>query len=1000
MSKSTFRSAIDELEEAVFTTGFPTDAATFEESTDTITRYVTRKLSGGVHLAKAIRDGALPSLDPPKKPKKGDKEDADDFECRVLIWQEELKEAVRKRRDVTEGNNKLFGLFLSQCEPRLRTKLKGMKGFQLATDAQDGIALHGLIRAVMCGVEEHLQDTWVMAKADRALFSFWQRPGVSTDEYATQFDAFVTVIDKIGGTIPLHPHLLKKKLREAGHDEGYATKPESSAYQAAAAEVREEYLACQLLMGANRERYESLRMKIKDDMIGNMDTYPKTREAALLRINNWNGPLMGFGRSAAPANEREHGLAFAQTGDSGGGDKKTNKNGESNCFHCGKDDHWVADCPDLTPEEKKELEKDTEKRSKLRKEGKLHAQIALKPASGDVEVGVVMLGRERKGMKKGRKKKVMLDGGSTFNQAVDPELLDEIREVNTTLVAHCNAGVTSTNKVGIFRGLAGMDVEMWLNTEGIASVFSIPALKRQGFRITYDSDDGFYTVSDRRGASVRFVEDEDGLPCIEVETAVAFVQTVRNNFEGFTKREVEKAKLARLAAGRLGHPSARDMEYLVSNKSLSDMPFDLKALRDADTLFGPNIAAVRGKTVRQAPRHVATDFVAIPRDFVLMHKSVTLVADVMFVNNVPMLVTLSRGIKFRTTEHVPRRTAKQLSKSLKRVIRLYNRGGFAVQTILMDMEFDKVAPHLEGDVVVNTSAAREHVAEIEREIRTEKERARCVSSTLPFKRLHKLVVINLVQFATMWLNAFPSKSGISSKYSPREIVHRTKLSWEKHCQLDFGTYCEVHDEKDPTNDNVPRSHEGIALGPTGNFNGTYKFFCLKTGRVLKRRRWTEYPMPDRVVKKMEWWGKQTRRELYPGGIEYKNRKNEPFEWTYEDDLDGLVEEVAEAPLPDVPAEFPGVLLESDLEGPVDAVEEEPENAEAAMEAAAANAGLTNATAADILAGADLPPPPPPTTTTKASGPLPVLPLPPFPRPTTTLTPTSRRWNCLHQSRRM
>ncbi|KAL7525935.1 hypothetical protein ACHAWF_001573 [Thalassiosira exigua] len=173
-----------------------------------------------------------------------------------------------------------------------------------------------------------------------------------------------------------------------------------------------------------------------------------------------------------------------------------------------------------------------------------------------------------------------------------------------------------------------------------------------------------------------------------------------------------------------------------------------------------------------------------------MHKSVTLVADVMFVNNVPMLVTLSRGIKFRTTEHVPRRTAKQLSKSLKRVIRLYNRGGFAVQTILMDMEFDKVTPYLEGDVVVNTSAAHEHVAEIERKIRTKKERTRCVSSrqvltrdsytplwalpdlsgsrdnthTLPFKRLHKLIVINLVQFATMWLNAFPTKSGISRKF--------------------------------------------------------------------------------------------------------------------------------------------------------------------------------------------------------------------------------------------
>ncbi|KAL7553560.1 hypothetical protein ACHAWF_016848 [Thalassiosira exigua] len=121
----------------------------------------------------------------------------------------------------------------------------------------------------------------------------------------------------------------------------------------------------------------------------------------------------------------------------------------------------------------------------------------------------------------------------------------------------------------------------------------------------------------------------------------------------------------------------------------------------------------------------------------------------MFVNNVLMLVTLSRGIKLRTMEYMLRLTAKQLSKSLKQVIRLYYHGGFAVRTILTDMEFDKVVPHLKGYVVVNTSAAREHVAKIAREIRSEKEHTRCVSSTLQFKRLHKLIVINLVQFSTI-----------------------------------------------------------------------------------------------------------------------------------------------------------------------------------------------------------------------------------------------------------
>ena len=41
---------------------------------------------------------------------------------------------------------------------------------------------------------------------------------------------------------------------------------------------------------------------------------------------------------------------------------------------------------------------------------------------------------------------------------------------------------------------------------------------------------------------------------------------------------------------------------------------------------------------------IKVDYVKIPRDLVDMHKYVTVVADVMFVNGLPFLVTLSRGI--------------------------------------------------------------------------------------------------------------------------------------------------------------------------------------------------------------------------------------------------------------------------------------------------------------------------------------------------------------------
>ena len=67
-----------------------------------------------------------------------------------------------------------------------------------------------------------------------------------------------------------------------------------------------------------------------------------------------------------------------------------------------------------------------------------------------------------------------------------------------------------------------------------------------------------------------------------------------------------------------------------------------------------------------------------------MHKRVTITADVLFVSGVPFLVTLSITIKFRTTQFLPKRTARTLVSSLTKVLMLYARGGFIVNLALMD----------------------------------------------------------------------------------------------------------------------------------------------------------------------------------------------------------------------------------------------------------------------------------------------------------------------------
>ena len=66
-----------------------------------------------------------------------------------------------------------------------------------------------------------------------------------------------------------------------------------------------------------------------------------------------------------------------------------------------------------------------------------------------------------------------------------------------------------------------------------------------------------------------------------------------------------------------------------------------------------------------------------------------------------------------------------------------------VQTVLMDMEFEKTTNGLMNETVMNTSAIKEHISETERCIFTVKECSCDVASTIPFQYVHKIIVTHI-----------------------------------------------------------------------------------------------------------------------------------------------------------------------------------------------------------------------------------------------------------------
>ena len=149
------------------------------------------------------------------------------------------------------------------------------------------------------------------------------------------------------------------------------------------------------------------------------------------------------------------------------------------------------------------------------------------------------------------------------------------------------------------------------------------------------------------------------------------------------------------------------------------------------------------------------------------------------------------------------------------------------------------------------------MGEIERLIKFIKERARCVILDLRvagFKYLHRLIVLHCLYFVTMMINAVPADGGISEKYSPCEIVTGRKLDLKKDCRALFGAYFESSKDAVTTNTMDERTHSCIALGPSGNLQGSVKCFDLLTGKLIIRRTVQTVPYPHRIIRLANSWG--------------------------------------------------------------------------------------------------------------------------------------------------
>ncbi len=160
---------------------------------------------------------------------------------------------------------------------------------------------------------------------------------------------------------------------------------------------------------------------------------------------------------------------------------------------------------------------------------------------------------------------------------------------------HCNAGSTYSVLEGNFGSITVKH-----SPYGIANVLLLNGAK-QHHRGTFDSEDrgGVFQVHTNEGI-VKFMPSARGLHYHDVSDAssnieLMLVNMVRENFEGYSRHEVEKAKEAQRIQGMIANPTEMEFAGMVREQLLTNCPVTVRDVDNANQIFGPDLANLRGK---------------------------------------------------------------------------------------------------------------------------------------------------------------------------------------------------------------------------------------------------------------------------------------------------------------------------------------------------------------------------------------------------------------------
>ena len=165
----------------------------------------------------------------------------------------------------------------------------------------------------------------------------------------------------------------------------------------------------------------------------------------------------------------------------------------------------------------------------------------------------------------------------------------------------------------------------------------------------------------------------------------------------FSQRQVQQAEVAGKLYEQSGSPGYAkffkllDMNYFINSPVTTD---DMKRYL---VIYGPHTSTIQGKTARKkANKTITVPNVPIPAGILENNRNVKISGDVLYLQQIPIIHTISDPFQLRTVEEVHGKKANksQLCKGSKQAIDIHQIRGLVVQQFTTDNEFECVRDHI------------------------------------------------------------------------------------------------------------------------------------------------------------------------------------------------------------------------------------------------------------------------------------------------------------------